>query len=56
MEALLSNYPEIIDDDSAISHLAFRAYRMADEMERQAMHREAMQREAQVQEERTKHE
>jgi len=42
MAALLSNHPHTIEDDSAMSHLAFRAYRMA----------EAMEREARVQEER----
>ena len=42
MAALLSNHPHTIEDYSAMSHLAFRAYRMA----------EAMEREARVQEER----
>ena len=36
MAALLSNHPHTIEDESAMSHLAFRAYRMADAMEREA--------------------
>jgi len=36
MAALLSNHPHTIEDDSAMSHLAFRAYRMAEAMEREA--------------------
>ena len=36
MEALLAHHPHTIDDESAMTHLAFRAYRMADAMEREA--------------------
>mgnify|MGYP001551165666 FL=1 len=36
MAALLSHHPHTIEDESAMSHLAFRAYRMADAMEREA--------------------
>ena len=36
MAALLSQHPHTIEDESAMSHLAFRAYRMADAMEREA--------------------
>lgn len=36
MAALLSSHPYTTQDESAMSHLAFRAYRMADAMEREA--------------------
>jgi hypothetical protein len=36
MEALLAHHPHTIEDESAMTHLAFRAYRMADAMEREA--------------------
>ena len=36
MAAILAHHPHTIDDESAMGHLAFRAYRMADAMEREA--------------------
>lgn len=36
MAALLSQHPHTIEEESAMTHLAFRAYRMADAMEREA--------------------
>ncbi len=32
MAAILSQMPSIIEDESAMSHLAFRVYRLADAM------------------------
>jgi len=52
MAALLSSHPYTTQDESAMSHLAFRAYRMADAMEREALQHDAMEREARVLEER----
>ena len=36
MAAILTQMPSIIEDESAMGHLAFRAYRLADAMEREA--------------------
>jgi len=52
MAALLSSHPYTTQDESAMSHLAFRAYRMADAMKREALQHDAMEREARVEEER----
>ena len=52
MAALLAHHFYTVDDESGMSHLAFRAYRMADAMEREALQHDAMEREARVLEER----
>ena len=56
MAALLAYNPfakaTAAEEESAMSHLAFRAYRMADAMKREALQHDAMEREARVLEER----
>jgi hypothetical protein len=52
MAAILAERPWVIEDESGRTHLAFRAYRMAEAMEREALQHDAMEREARVLEER----